>query len=103
MSLDGEVAHLGQAAFSLANDVVAALASEAFLSGCKAEVVKAAQRAGRYKTLDSGLRVTGGNHCAGSVRRPPVRDRAQPSGKIATEAKLDGKFLVSTSDKHLSN
>jgi transposase len=135
---------------------------ERLRSGSKGDVVEAAQRAGRYKTLESGLRVKEVTTQAGSVaarrfvivhnpeqerfdrerRDDIVREterrlvelgdltgkahtkavcalRAHPTygryvrqsktgklaidrAKIATEAKLDGKFLVSTSDPHLS-
>ena len=135
---------------------------ERLRSGSKGVVVEAAQRAGRYKTLESGLRVKEVTTQAGSVaarrfvivhnpeqerydqerRADIVREterrltelgdlsgkahskaacalRAHPTygryvrqsktgklainrAKIATEAKLDGKFLVSTSDPHLS-
>ena len=130
--------------------------------GSKGEPVEAARRAGRYKTLASGLRVKEVTTNEGSVtaRRFVIvhnpeqerYDRARRDGivreterrvaelgdlkgkahsraacalrshstygryvrqsktgklaidrtKIATEAKLDGKFLVSTSDPHLS-
>ena len=130
--------------------------------GSKGAVVEAAQRAGRYKILDSGLRVKEVTTAQGSVaarrfvivhnpeqerfdrerRDDIVREterrlaelgdltgkahskaacalRAHPTygryvrqsktgklainrSKVATEAKLDGKFLVSTSDPHLS-
>jgi len=135
---------------------------ERLRAGSKGEVVEAAQRAGRYKTLPSGLRVKEVTTAQGSVaarrfvivhnpeqerfdrerRDDIIREterrlaelgdlkgkahskaacalRAHPTygryvrqsktgklainrGKIATEAKLDGKFLVSTSDPHLS-
>ena len=125
-------------------------------------MVEAAQRAGRYKTLASGLRVkevtlqqnsvaarrfvivhnpeqerfdrerrddivreterrisqlgdlTGKAHTKAAcalrahpsygryVRQTKTGKLAIDRGKIATEAKLDGKFLVSTSDPHLS-
>jgi len=135
---------------------------ERLRAGSKGAVVEAAQRAGRYKTLECGLRVKEVTLQAGSVaarrfvivhnpeqerfdrerRDDIVREterrmgelgdlsgkahtkaacalRAHPTygryvrqsktgklainrSKIATEAKLDGKFLVSTSDPHLS-
>ena len=135
---------------------------ERLRAGSKGDVVEAAQRAGRYKTLASGLRVKEVTIQQNSVaarrfvivhnpeqerfdrerRDDIVREterrltelgelagkahtkatcalRAHPTygryvrqtktgklaidrGKIATEAKLDGKFLVSTSDPHLS-
>jgi len=135
---------------------------ERLRAGSKGDVVEAARRAGRYKTLDCGLRVKEVTTQAGSVaarrfvivhnpeqerfdrerRDDIVREterrlaelgdlkgkahskaacalRAHPTygryvrqsktgklainrSKIATEAKLDGKFLVSTSDPHLS-
>ena len=135
---------------------------ERLRAGSKGDVVEAAQRAGRYKTLASGLRVkevtlqrdsvaarrfvivhnpeqerfdrerrddivreterrlaelgdlTGKAHtkavCA--LRAHPTYGRyvrqtksgklAIDRGKVSREAKLDGKFLVSTSDPHLS-
>ncbi len=138
------------------------IVGERLRAGSKGAVVEAAQRAGRYKTLASGLRVKEVTTQAGSVaaRRYVIvhnpkqerfdrerRDdivaeaerriaelgdltgkahtkatcalRAHPTygryvrqsktgklaidrSKVATEAKLDGKFLVSTSDPHLS-
>jgi hypothetical protein len=135
---------------------------ERLRAGSKGDVVEAARRAGRYKTLESGLRVkevitnqgsvaarrfvivhnpeqerfdrerrddivaeaerrigelgdlTGKAHtkAACALRAHPTYGRyvrqsktgklAIDRAKIATEAKLDGKFLVSTSDPHLS-
>jgi len=135
---------------------------ERLRAGSKGEVVEAARRAGRYKTLASGLRVKEVSINEGSVAQRrfvivhnPEQERfdkerrddivaeterrlaelgdlkgkahtkaacalrahstygryvrqtktgklAINRGKIATEAKLDGKFLVSTSDPHLS-
>jgi hypothetical protein len=145
-----------------AADLRSDIIGERLRAGSKGEVVEAAQRAGRYKTLECGLRVKEVTTQAGSVnarrfvivhnpeqerfdrerRDDIVREaerrltelgdltgkahskaacalRAHPTygryvrqsktgklaidrGKIATEAKLDGKFLVSTSDPHLS-
>lgn len=135
---------------------------ERLRAGSKGEVVEAARRAGRYKTLKSGLRVKEVRINEGSVaqrrfvivhnpeqerfdkerRDDIIRETARrltqlgdlqgkahtkaacalrahstygryvrqsktgklaiDRGKISTEAKLDGKFLVSTSDPHLS-
>jgi transposase len=135
---------------------------ERLRAGSKGDVVEAAQRAGRYKTLECGLRVKEVTTQAGSVaarrfvivhnpeqerfdreRRDDIVAEAERRigelgdltgkahskaacalrahatygryvrqsktgklainrAKIATEAKLDGKFLVSTSDPHLS-
>jgi hypothetical protein len=135
---------------------------ERLRAGSKGEVVEAARRAGRYKTLECGLRVKEVSTQAASVNarrflnvhnpeqerfdreqrddivaeaerrltelgdltgkahsRANCALRAHPTygryvrqskngklaidrSKIATEAKLDGKFLVSTSDPHLS-
>lgn len=136
---------------------------ERLRAGSKGEVVEAAQRAGRYKTLPNGLRVkevttrqgsvaarrfvivhnpeqerfdqerrddivrqterrlaelgdlTGKAHskAACALRSHPTYGRyvrqsksgklAVDRSKISREAKLDGKFLVSTSDAHLSS
>jgi transposase len=135
---------------------------ERLRAGSKGDVVEAARRAGRYKTLANGMRVkevtiqqnsvaarrfvivhnpeqerfdrerrddiiaeterrltelgdlAGKAHtkAACALRSHPTYGRyvrqsktgklAINRGKVATEAKLDGKFLVSTSDPHLS-